>query len=242
MMKKGIFKYSIICILVAVIIISVVIIIKETIRKNIPDNGVSKIIISEMTEEEVNSELNITDTDNSKENEITENASSVNPSITDSSTSDVSNDYKSEKNEQSKDSSSVSKPSYPVHIPTEIERQVLDCMNSERAKEGIAPLTYYGNTYVCAEKRAQETMSLWSHTRPNGKPSYTVYEDFGFVLEVRAGENLAKDFKTAEQIVAKLMTSEGHRKNIMQPEYHRVCICVLKGENGYYHMTQLFLG
>ena len=147
-----------------------------------------------------------------------------------------------QKNENIVNTKTSEVPAYPAHSPTTIETEVLNLINTERAKEGISPLIYYGKTYVCAEKRAKESMLLWSHTRPNGKPSYTVYEEFGFVLEVRAGENLAKNFTTAEQIVAKLMTSEGHRKNIMQPEYHRVCICITTDENGMYYMSQLFLG
>lgn len=238
-MKKGLLRYTVICLLVVVIICSAVVIVTEkTKNKDTKDDNTSKIIISEDVDKEINTELNISD--NLESNETNDVSIFDNQSKT--GNSDASKAPERKQSEPEKETSSVSQLSYPIHTPTQIEQQVLDCMNAERTKEGIAPLTYYGSTYVCAEKRAQETMSLWSHTRPNGKPSYTVYEDFGFVLEVRAGENLAKDFKTAEQIVAKLMTSEGHRKNIMQPEYHRVCICVLKGENGYYHMTQLFLG
>lgn len=133
-------------------------------------------------------------------------------------------------------------PSTPIHTPTAIELKILNLMNQERAKEGLPALTYNSTIYDCGVIRANECLIKWSHTRPNGTQYWTVFEDCNKEITTCCGENLAKTFSTAEQIVDVLMKSDGHRKNILHKDFVSVCITVLVDENGYYYMSQLFMG
>lgn len=124
------------------------------------------------------------------------------------------------------------------------EAEVLRLMNEHRAVAGVKPLTMRYEYYDCAETRVRECLILWSHTRPDGRKSNTVYLDFGLQDGLRlAGENLAKGFSTPEAMVEGLMASPGHRKNILHEEYDSVVISIVEmdGEEGRYAMSQLFM-
>ena len=128
------------------------------------------------------------------------------------------------------------------HTPSAIELEVLTLMNEKRANEGLPALTYNNTIYDCGVIRANECLTKWSHTRPNGTQYWTVFEDCNKKITTCCGENLAKIFTSAEQIVEVLMNSEGHKKNILYKDFTSVCITILKDEDGYYYMSQLFMG
>ena len=46
--------------------------------------------------------------------------------------------------------------------------QIVNLVNEERAKEGLAPLTLDTNVSAAAQVRAQEIVTSFSHTRPDG--------------------------------------------------------------------------
>ena len=141
---------------------------------------------------------------------------------------------------QTSSQTAVSTP--PKHEPTDIEQKVLDIMNQYREEEGLAPLEFNYKLYECAKIRTEETMVQWSHTRPDGRRYITVLTDNGFESAGWHGENAAKNFKNAESMVKALMESEGHRENIMFPDYTSVALCVLENEHGLYQMVQIFEG
>ncbi len=134
--------------------------------------------------------------------------------------------------------STVAVPKYP-----EMEEEILRLINAHREKEGVAPLEIEYAYYDCAYIRANECLEYWSHTRPDGRRSYTVYYDLDLTDGIKMmGENLAKNFKTAESIMQKLMDSPSHRKAILCAEYTHVTICIIdiEGYDGLYAMSQLF--
>ncbi len=146
------------------------------------------------------------------------------------------------KNEETTIEPETTQPITTDHIPTEIELEVLKLMNQERAKEGLSALTYNSTIYDCGVIRANECLTKWSHTRPDGTQYWTVFEECDKKITTCCGENLAKTFTSAEQIVEVLMNSEGHRKNILYKDFTSVCITILKDNEGYYYMSQLFMG
>ena len=133
------------------------------------------------------------------------------------------------------------KPTTTNHTPTEIELEVLRLINIEREKAGVGKLTYNGAIYDCGVIRANECLITWSHTRPNGEKYWTVFTECGKTITTCCGENLAKNFISAEQVVEFLMNSEGHRNNILYKDFTSVCITILKDDDGYFYMSQLFM-
>lgn len=121
-------------------------------------------------------------------------------------------------------------PDVDVEID-EFESHILELMNADRAKAGLQPLkmsTYY---HDCAEIRAEEAAEYFDHQRPNGQKWHTVFEENGKKpLGYSSGENLGTGFGRTitgvESIYNALYASEGHRKNMMNPEFTEVAIAI----------------
>ncbi len=136
-------------------------------------------------------------------------------------------------------------PQLSSHEMSEMEREVFDLVNQRRAENGVEPLIYDATYYPCAKTRATEITVLWSHTRPDGTKFSTVFEEYGLINTCASvGENLAKNFKTADSIMNTLMNSSSHRENILRPEYDAIAIAIIpdNAENPTrYFMAQEFI-
>ena len=116
--------------------------------------------------------------------------------------------------------------------------QVVSLVNAERAKEGLAPLQLDSKVSAAAQVRAQEIVSLFSHTRPDGTSCFTALDEADISYQ-SAGENIAYGQRTPEEVVTAWMNSAGHRANIMNPNFTSIGV-------GYYtvgntaYWSQLF--
>ena len=121
--------------------------------------------------------------------------------------------------------------------------EVLVLVNAERAKAGLAPLS--GSNAAlnnAALKRAQEIVTNFSHTRPNGKAASTVCAEYGVTWSI-FGENIARGQADAEAVMNGefgWMNSEGHRDNIMNESFTHIGIGVYES-GGRLHWVQLFI-
>ena len=94
-----------------------------------------------------------------------------------------------------------------------LSNQILDLVNTTRIANGIAALNCKNSLVTLAEIRAQEIIAIFSHTRPNGQPWYTVD------ASLANGENLAIGYSTAGAVFDAWMASPGHKTNILRPEF-----------------------
>ena len=62
--------------------------------------------------------------------------------------------------------------------------------------------------------RVKELSALFDHTRQDGSTCFTALDDAGIRYST-AGENIAAEYSTPEQVVNGWMNSEGHRTNIL---------------------------
>jgi len=96
-------------------------------------------------------------------------------------------------------------------------KEVCRLVNIERMARGLNPVCL--DAYICKKActRASEINKKFSHTRPNGESCFTVLdrEKVGECL----GENIAKGYPNAAEVVWGWMHSRGHRKNILNPNY-----------------------
>ena len=97
---------------------------------------------------------------------------------------------------------------------TDFNAEVLRLVNEERAKKGLPPLTYCYEAQKAADKRAEEIIISFSHTRPDGRMCNTVFDDLG-VDRFMCGENIAYGYATPEAVMNGWMNSDGHRANIL---------------------------
>lgn len=119
------------------------------------------------------------------------------------------------------------------------EQQVVDLVNAERAKEGLAALTIDKNVEAAALVRAKEIQTSFSHTRPNGTSFSTALNESSAVYR-GAGENIAWGQKTPQEVVTAWMNSPGHRANIMHKSFTKIGVGHLKNSSGASYWAQLF--
>ncbi len=119
-------------------------------------------------------------------------------------------------------------------------QQIINLVNIERAKENLAPLTLNKGAAAAAQVRAQEIVSSFSHTRPNGTSFATALKEQNISYR-RAGENIAWGQKSPEEVVKAWMNSSGHRANIMNPNFTSIGVGYYRINNVNY-WCQLFVG
>jgi uncharacterized protein YkwD len=107
--------------------------------------------------------------------------------------------------------------------------------NMERTRAGLRLLTTNSLLTKGAQGKAQDmaTKGYFAHTSPTKVTPWYWFQRAGYKYSY-AGENLAKDFVTAEEMVAGWMASPSHRKNILNSRFKETGVAVAEGEiNGF---------
>ena len=128
------------------------------------------------------------------------------------------------------------------YTPDAFALALLEGVNQARAEHGLPALVLDATVCRLAYVRAQEAAVQWSHTRPNGLASHSVYPEYGVPWPHCVGENLANyALQDATRIVNAWMDSDGHRRNILYPDYTGAGMAVyFDGEK--YYIANLFFG
>ncbi len=121
------------------------------------------------------------------------------------------------------------------------ERQMFDLVNEERVNVGLKPLEWDDRAVPVARAHSEEMFRLkyFSHQSPvNGSP-FDRIKAAGITYS-RAGENLA--YAQSVTIAHRgLMQSQGHRENILRPEFTRIGIGVINAGLYGRMFTQVFV-
>jgi uncharacterized protein YkwD len=120
------------------------------------------------------------------------------------------------------------------------EKRVLELINVERQKAGLAPVSYQGALDNAAEKHAQ-------HMSIVGKMAHEGIGDGDPGERIRAegwrrswGENVATGQTSPEQVVREWMNSPDHRRNILDPNFRSMGVGYVTGSNGRSYWAQEF--
>ena len=142
--------------------------------------------------------------------------------------------------EQKPESTPEKKPSTDF---SSYQQQVLDLVNAERTKRGISALTLDSNLSSVATKKSQDMVNknYFDHTSPTYGSPFDMMKQFGISYRT-AGENIAKGQKTPQEVVTAWMNSEGHRKNILNPNFTNLGVGIAKDSKGTTYWTQMFIG
>lgn len=99
------------------------------------------------------------------------------------------------------------------------KKDVLALVNQERAKNGLAALSWGTTCEGAANTRARELVSSYSHTRPDGSSWQTACPIPA--TGGKSGENLnaGNAAVSPKTVVASWMNSPEHRKNILDPDF-----------------------
>jgi len=102
--------------------------------------------------------------------------------------------------------------------------------NAEREKRNISPLEYNEQLSYAAFLKAKDMFKqqYWAHVAPDGTTPWQWFTRVGYNYAF-AGENLAKNFRSADSATGAWMASEKHRENILNPNYTEVGFAVVDG-------------
>lgn len=126
--------------------------------------------------------------------------------------------------------------------PEEMRAEVVRLVNEERAKEGLPPLGTFDSLSAAAQVRAPEIVTLFEHTRPDGRECFTALKEAG-VSYYTAGENIAAGQSTPAAVVESWMNSPGHRANILNKDFTHIGVGYVKSGSGYgSYWVQMFVG
>jgi uncharacterized protein YkwD len=136
---------------------------------------------------------------------------------------------------ESEDFKSASFQSMP-----ELEDQLLNLVNGERAKRGLKILAKDDHLHIAAYNHAADmfTRGYFSHNTPDGIDPFQRMKKIG-ITYLSAGENLAHAYNL-DSAHTGLMNSPGHRDNILNTHFGRIGISVLGSDTKGLMVVQEF--
>lgn len=110
------------------------------------------------------------------------------------------------------------------------KERVIELSNREREDKGLPPLQMNDQLNQAAEAKAANmlTENYWAHFAPSGKDPWGFILSSGYKFSY-AGENLARNFYTSEDVVKAWMNSPSHRDNIVNQNYQEIGVAVVDG-------------
>ena len=121
------------------------------------------------------------------------------------------------------------------------EQTAGNLLNSDRARYNLAPLMLDPELCRIARIKSEDMRDnqYFSHTSPAYGDIADMLRRFG-VQFTAAGENIAHH-ATIEKSQAALISSPGHRRNILSAGYTKAGVGVAIDENGFVYLTQIFV-
>lgn len=109
--------------------------------------------------------------------------------------------------------------------------QLLLLTNQKRQENGLAPLSLNQELSNAALNKASNMFAenYWAHNSPDGKTPWVFIKGAGYNY-IYAGENLARGFTNASDVVNAWMASPEHRKNMLSSNYQNVGYAVETGK------------
>lgn len=120
-------------------------------------------------------------------------------------------------------------------------QKIFELTNKARQENNLPALTYNKDIQDAADLRAKEISTKFSHTRPDGSNCHTVVEKFEYRV---TGENLImadNPISEPEILLDTWMNSEGHRANILLPDFTSIAIGLYEKDDVTY-AVQIFMG
>ena len=126
---------------------------------------------------------------------------------------------------------------------SEYQSEVLRLVNIKRSEAGAGPLSASDALNYCAQIRADETVNVFSHQRPDGSECFSVLSQNG-ISALSAAENIAAGSPDPASVVEQWMNSESHRKNMLNPAYKSMGVGYSRydGDDFVHYWVQLFTG
>ncbi|HEY4602433.1 MAG TPA: CAP domain-containing protein [Cerasibacillus sp.] len=120
------------------------------------------------------------------------------------------------------------------------EQEVVELTNQERTKRGLKPFKINNELSQVAREKSRDMAvnGYFSHNSPTYGSPFDMMKKWGITYRT-AGENIAKGQRTPQQVVQAWMNSDGHRKNILNPNFTEIGVGYIEKGNVW---TQQFIG
>lgn len=107
------------------------------------------------------------------------------------------------------------------------EDELITAINVARANEQLQSLKISPLLDKAANNKLQDITryQYWSHTNPkSNSPWYQYISALGYRGKV--GENLARGYRAAQDVVLGWLNSPGHRRNLLNPNFTHIGIAI----------------
>ncbi len=124
---------------------------------------------------------------------------------------------------------------------TALEHKILELTNEERKKHGLKPLIWNEQLAQIARAHSKDMAKrgFFSHDNPDGQTPFDRIKADGIKYWV-AAENIAAGQASPEKAIEEWMNSEGHRKNILNPDLQELGVGLARGGKYGIYWTQNF--
>jgi len=114
-----------------------------------------------------------------------------------------------------------------------IESSIIEKLNQIRKSLGLNALKRSSKLRQVATLKFRDLIrgEYFAHTSTDGKNPWYWYKLAGYKYSF-AGENLAMNFKNADEVLNAWMESPAHRENLLLPDYEEVAVVVGKNKHG----------
>ena len=126
-------------------------------------------------------------------------------------------------------------------VISQAEKEVLDLTNQERTKEKLTPLKPHPLLFKAARDHTQNMAKqekldhVLDGVKPDERTAKVGYKSGWIGENIAAGQGFLP-----REVIKTWMESEGHRKNILTPEYVYIGIGAVRNAKGEYYYTQVF--
>ncbi|MBI2599394.1 hypothetical protein HYW43_00555 [Candidatus Daviesbacteria bacterium] len=110
------------------------------------------------------------------------------------------------------------------------QKKLIELTNIERQKAGLSVLVESEALNKAAKLKGENMFeeNYWAHFAPSGKSPWDFILGAGYKFTY-AGENLAKNFYSPDEVVAAWMASQTHKDNLLNNKYKDIGIAVVEG-------------
>ena len=122
------------------------------------------------------------------------------------------------------------------------KNEIIKMVNSVRAEKNLPSLIENKKLNILADKKAKimANENNLSHTAGG----YKTFSDFLVENNVKflaVGENIARNWKTPEEVMKAWLSSKGHKANIMSEKFIQIGVGKAISSNGDIYWVQLFI-
>jgi uncharacterized YkwD family protein/spore coat assembly protein SafA len=133
-------------------------------------------------------------------------------------------------------------PNQKINIPNidqtkGVETAVLSLVNQQRQNSGLKPLQMDWELQRVARTKACDMAQkgYFSHQSPTYGSPFDMMKQFGITFK-SAGENIAQGQRTPQEVMDAWMKSQGHRENILKPDFTHIGVGYCQQGNNWVQM------